>query len=118
MEIKLSDEDFERLAIVLERRITDRVVGLAMQNPAWDVMTEKAKSLALMHIGTDTYRAQAVDSLQKHLEGAGKNSLRQMVRQAVAAVHANDPELRKAAARGVYEAAMENAERLRPECED
>lgn len=113
MEIKLSEEDFERLAAVLERRITERVVGMAAQNPVWEVMSEQAKRLALIHVGSDTFRTEAVLALRKELQDGSKELLRKMVRDAVADVHANDPELKKAAARGVYEAARDAAERLR-----
>lgn len=118
MQIQLSDEDFERLAALLERRITDRVVGRVMQNPAWDGMTDEAKRIALMHIGSDTFRTEAVMALKKEMQDGSREVVRQMVREAVFKVHADDPELRKAAARGVYEAAHAAAERLRSPYED
>lgn len=113
MEIKLSDEDFERLAASLERRITDRVVGLTLQNPAWEVMTEEAKKFTLRHIGADTFKAQAVQSLAAAMQSHGRDSLNSLIRQAVRDLHATDPELKKAVAKGVYDAAVEYAERLR-----
>lgn len=118
MELKLSEEDFERLAATLERRITDRVVGRMAAGPAWDAMSERAKEIALMHIGTDTFAAEAVDAMRRVLVADGKDGLRTIVMNAVRAVHADDPELKKAVAKGVYEAARDHAERLHAPYDD
>lgn len=118
MDVKLDDSDFERLAAMLERRIADRVIARLQSNPAHDAMCENARTMALAYINQQSFNAEAVDAMKRALNSNSGQMLRDIVTNAVRSVHADDPDLKKAVARGVYEEARNHAERLRSPYDD
>lgn len=114
MEIKLSDEDFEKLAAILERRIGDRVIGLLLNNKAHEELSDRAKKFANDMIDQHM--------LEYNLEKAVKNALdvknnaqlviADIVRKTIADVGFRDKELRELIAKEMHAAAVAEAERV------
>lgn len=113
MEITLSDKDIDALAANLEKRITARVVGRLALDPAWDVMSERAKEIALLHIDKDTFAFEAAEQMSKRLQQNGEKLLREIVLDAVHKVRAQDPAMQREIAKGICEAIEAHAARIR-----
>lgn len=113
MEITLSEKDLEDLAAKLERRISDRVIGLLASAPAFDALSERAKLFAAQHVNGANYVGEAAGAFAEHLKKDGEKLLRRIVTDAVKQVQADDPELRKTVARAIYEAALNHAKLLK-----
>ncbi|MFQ1062181.1 hypothetical protein [Bordetella trematum] len=114
MEITLSEKDMETLTVAIAKRIEDRVIGKLLMNPSYEALSEVARRWATMQIDAMNFKAEAVEAMRAAMRADGGAMLRSIVLDAVRAVNANDPELRRAVAQGVYQAAAEHADRLRP----
>lgn len=110
MEIKLSDSDMDRLAGILERKISDRIMGVFMNNALYSEMTDRAKRFAFDFIEQENFDHTAIVTMQKHFAAEGSKKLEQIVKDAVAQINHDDPELRKMVRKEMYEALKQHAE--------
>ena len=114
MEIKLSDEDFEKLATVLERKIGDRVIGLLLNNRAHEELSDRAKAFAKNMIDQsmlDYYLEQAVKNAL-NVKNNAQLVIADIVLKTIADVGFRDKELRDVIAKEMHAAAVAEAERI------
>lgn len=112
MEIKLSDDDFERLAVILERRISDRILGQFLNNSIYSEMTDRAKRFATDFIDQKMFNLNATEELRKELSALGCKKLEQIVKDAVSQINRDDPDLRKMVQQEMYAALKHRADQI------
>ena len=115
-EIKLNDDDMEKLADLPATRLEQKLLRTAMSQAGYDAVSARAKIYADSQINSVTFIGEAADRLRDVLNAEGGKMLQVIVGQAMLQVCKDDPELIKAARARIFkhslDAAQEAARRL------
>lgn len=97
MEVSLSDQDMDRLAAALEKRISDRVLGLVTMGKLGEILNQRALKLADLAVSDSAFASRAAEQMSKQLTKDGGILLRDIVSGAIKTLADNGVEIDKLA---------------------